>query len=220
MVVSRTSCSTWLWEATTGLWEAIRTHPFLVELEAGTLPDHKLRFYFEQNIQYVDSVYRTRLIAAAKAPDRTTFDLLTRQWSLEPSQDRQADLLRAFGGDPDDLPEMAPACRGYTYHMLHNATLGRTVDWLASFVACPWTYDLIGSHVSGRIGEERREDWMEWYGSQEHHDLLADLRAAIDRLSVDLDDDDRAGLLRQWRLGLRYEWMFWDDAYHTRAWPI
>jgi thiaminase (transcriptional activator TenA) len=215
-----TTCSAWLWDQTSDLWEQIRTHPFLVELEAGTLPDEKLRFYFEQNIQYVDSVYRTRLIAAAKAPDRTTFELLTRNWSLEPSQDRQEDLLRAFGGDPDNVPEMAPACRGYTYHMFHQAAEGRTLDWLASFVACPWTYDRIGSHVAGRLGEERREGWMAWYGSQEHHDLLADLLDAVDRLSAGLSEGERAGLLGPWRLGMRYEWMFWDDAYRLRSWPV
>ena len=62
-------CSTWMWDRTPELWEAIRKHPFVTELEDGTLPDEKLRFYFEQNIQYVDSVYRTRLIAASKAKD-------------------------------------------------------------------------------------------------------------------------------------------------------
>ncbi len=115
---------------------------------------------------------------------------------------------------------MAPACRAYTYHLWHNALTGRTIDWLASFVACPWTYDLIGEQVSGNIGEERREEWMEFYGSDVHHDLMDDFRSAVDRLSVGLDQEDLDGLLEKWRLGLQYEWMFWDDAYYLRTWPI
>ena len=186
----------------------------------GQPPRRKAPFYFEQNIPYVDNVYRTRLIAAAKAPDRKTSTSFTRDWSLEPSQDRQENLLRAFGGDPDKLPEMAPACRGYTYHMLHNAIDGRTVDWLASFVACPWTYDRIGTHIAGRIGEERREDWMGWYGSQEHHDLLADLLDAVDRLSADLNDGRARRPTGKVAARHAYEWMFWDDAYHLRSWPV
>jgi thiaminase/transcriptional activator TenA len=217
---SSESVALWLWENTDDIWNEIQEHPFLVELEAGELPDEKLKFYFEQNAQYVDAVYRCRLVAAAKAPDEATFDLLTRDWNLEPSEDRQWRLLEMFGGDRDSCPPMAPACRGYTYHMWYNALAGRTVDWLASFVACPWTYDMIGRKISGNIGEERREDWMEFYGSQRHHDLMDDFRGALDRLSVGLDTKDREGLLENWRLGMKYEWMFWDDAYHLRGWPV
>ena len=131
------SCALWMWDNTDDIWTEIQKHPFLVELEAGTLPDEKLRFYFEQNVQYVDAVYRGRLVAASKAPDEETFDLLTRDWNLEPSETRQRDLLEMFGGNRDELPPMSPACRGYTYHMWYNALYGRTIDWLASFVACP-----------------------------------------------------------------------------------
>ena len=192
----------------------------MTELEDGTLPDEKLRFYFEQNIQYVDSVYRTRLIAASKAKDPDTYDILTKDWSLEPGEDRQGRLLEAFGGDPANLPEMAPACRGYTNHMAKAALHGQAEDWLASFVACPWTYDLIGSQLAGRLSAADRADWMDWYGSDEHHVVLADLRAALDRNSVGLGEGRRAELLDLWRTGLRYEWMFWDDAYHLRSWPV
>ena len=214
------SCAQWMWDNTGDVWEAIQKHPFLVELEAGTLPDEKLRFYFEQNVQYVDTVYRCRLVAASKAPDEETFDLLTRDWNLEPSETRQRDLLEAFGGDPDNIPPMAPACRGYTYHMWYNALHGRTIDWLASFVACPWTYDVIGDRISGKIGEERREDWMEFYGSERHHALMDDFRSALDRLTANMGQEELDGLLENWKLGMRYEWMFWDDAYHMRGWPV
>ncbi len=61
---------------------------------------------------------------------------------------------------------------------------------------------------------------MEFYGSDVHHDLMDDFRSAVDRLSVGLDQEDLDGLLEKWRLGLQYEWMFWDDAYYLRTWPI
>ena len=220
MAASKGSLAQWLWDNTSDIWSEIQQHPFLTELEEGTLPDEKLRFYFEQNVQYVDAVYRCRLVAASKAPDDRTVDLLTKDWNLEPSEDRQQRLLEMFGGDPDSMPPMAPACRGYTYHMWYNALAGRTIDWLASFVACPWTYDLIGRRISGNLGEVRREDWMEFYGSQIHHDLMDEFRSAVDRLGAGLDGADRENLLEKWRLGMRYEWMFWDDAYHLRGWPI
>jgi thiaminase/transcriptional activator TenA len=220
VAVTRETCSEWLWDQTPELWKAIKEHPFLTELEAGELPDEKLLFYFEQNIQYVETVHRTRLIAAAKAPDADTMNLLTKDWTLEPREDQQARLLEAFGGRVHQVPPMAQACRGYTYHLWHNAMLGDTVDWLASFISCPWTYDKIGTHVAGRLDEKRRVEWTEWYGSEEHHALLADLRASLDRLSANLDESRWQELLEKWRIGMRYEWMFWDDAYHMRSWPI
>ncbi len=128
--------------------------------------------------------------------------------------------MRAFGGDPENLPEMAPACRGYTYHMWQNVLMGGPLEWLSSFLACPWTYDLIGHSIAGRLTEERRASWMEWYGSDGHHELLLQLQNCVDRLAADCDEQAREQLLRNWRLGLRYEWLFWDDAYHTRGWPV
>jgi thiaminase/transcriptional activator TenA len=217
---SPSGTSSWLWSQTQDLWQNILDHPFLVELEAGTLADSKLKFYFEQNIQYVETVYRTKLMAAARAPDAATFDVLAGEWSPEPSDDRQANLLRAFGGDPRHLPEMAPACRGYTYHLWHNVTNGGSLDWLTSFLACPWSYDVIGHHVASRLQEPRRADWMAWYGSDGHHVLLERLLTTVDRLAASASDEQRKRMLRNWRLGLRYEWMFWDDAYFERGWPI
>jgi len=220
MLLESTTCSTWLRSQTDDLWTHVLGHPFLRELEAGTLPDSKLRFYFEQNIQYVETVYRTKLIAAAKAPDAETFEVLAGEWSPEPSHDRQASLLRAFGGDPDQSPEMSPACRGYTYHLWHYALNGGALDWLTSLLACPWTYDVIGHQLAALVTEPRRASWMAWYGSNEHHALLGRLLSTVDRLAGNAAESERARLLQIYRLGLRYEWMFWDDAYFERGWPV
>src|SRR5262245_40228684 len=53
--------------ATEPLWAQIYAHPFLTELAAGTLPDDKLIFYFEQNVHYIDTVVRCRAVAVAKS---------------------------------------------------------------------------------------------------------------------------------------------------------
>src|ERR1700740_2419870 len=51
------------------LWQATLQHPFLSEIEQGTLPDDKLLFYFIQNVHYIDAAIAFNAEAAAKAPD-------------------------------------------------------------------------------------------------------------------------------------------------------
>ena len=41
------------------IWEAIQPHPFLRELQAGTLPIEKFRFFLAQDWHYLDAFART-----------------------------------------------------------------------------------------------------------------------------------------------------------------
>ena len=48
------------------IWEQIDGHPFLAELKDGTLSDRKLKFYFTQNVMYIEAAIQFLGIAAAK----------------------------------------------------------------------------------------------------------------------------------------------------------
>ena len=56
------------------LWRKIDDHPFLTEMRDGTLPDRKLKFYFVQNVHYIDALVQFLAIAGAKAPDEDSRD--------------------------------------------------------------------------------------------------------------------------------------------------
>jgi thiaminase/transcriptional activator TenA len=220
-----------MWESAAEIWDAIHAHPFVRGLMDGTLTESQLRFYFGQNIQYVDVMRRCRWIAAGKAEDEEALEFLTTSPELsEEGLPRQARLLRGFGGDPDNLPERAVGCRGYTQHMLLNATAGSAVDFLTAAGSCPWTYDRIGYDLVDRVGPnpdpgstpgtQARAEWTVRYGSDWHHERTDAMLRLIDQLAARCTDSHRRRLIDNFRTGMRYEWLFWDDAYHERGWPV
>src|SRR5262249_18664014 len=152
------------------LWRRIHVHPFIEALRDGTLTNRQLAFYFEQNTHYIDAVVRARAVAGAKAPDIVTRDFcMERGPSGKNELQHQIDLLRPLGGDPTAEP--APACHGYTRHLLTIAFSRDTVDFLAAFLPCPWSYDEIGSSLEGKLSNPVHHEWMQFYWSEGHHDL-------------------------------------------------
>jgi len=213
--------TTWTEEAYAAgrsLWHEIHEHPFLQALRDDALERSQLAFYFEQNTHYIDAVVRARAIAGAKAPDLETRDFcMERGPSGKNELQHQLNLLETLGGS--STAEQAPACHGYTRHLLTIAYSRETVDLLAAFLPCPWSYDEIGMALEGKLRNPIHVDWMQFYWSPDHHDLVRRHRAIVDRLTADLPLARRRQLLDDYLISLRYEYRFWDMAYRCQRWP-
>jgi thiaminase/transcriptional activator TenA len=200
------------------LWQRILVHPFVRELRDGTLPNEKLAYYFEQNTFYIDAAVRARALAGAKAPDLETRDFCFAPGPSGKNElEHQHAMLAALCGDPN--AEIAPTCRGYTLHLLTIAHSRDTVDLLAAFLPCEWTYDEIGASLVGKLRNPLHQQWMGFYGSPEHRDLCNRHREIVDRLAAELPPVRRAQILDDFLLSLKYEYRFWDMAYNLERWP-
>ena len=134
------------------IWQAIRNHPFIQDTENNVITDERLRYYFEQNIQYIDLAYAIHAIAAAKCRDELALESLktTLRRGTPGSPDKgehQREIFRQLGGDPNKLVEMAPSGKAYTDHLFRVAYERDTVDVIAAFTPCPWTYDVIAREI-------------------------------------------------------------------------
>ena len=202
------------------IWEQIDGHPFLAELKDGTLSDRKLKFYFTQNVMYIEAAIQFLGIAAAKAPDDDSRNYCV---ELIDVAVREIDKQREFA---HDLPggqvptDMAAATTGYTRHLLTEAHQGGTLDLLGSFLPCPWTYEFIGKRLAPEIQHPVHAAWMEFYGSEEHTRLVDWQLAIVDRLGEDAGPRHRGRIASSFRTSLRFEWMFWDMAYREEYWPV
>jgi len=225
VVQLKTSFCQSLREANADLWKAIREHPFIQDVENNRMTDDRLIYYFEQNIQYIELALKWSVIAASKAPDNDTLEvcLATARRGMPGYPDKakdQRELLRKLGGDPDHLPEMGPANRAYTDHLLKIACLGETVDLLAAFTPCPWTYDDMAHEFFHKLRQPATVEWLEYWAGNEHQERLEFRKEVINRLVSELPEWRQDQVRRNFRISMKYEWRFWDDAYHKRPWPV
>lgn len=108
------------------LWQATLTHPFLAEIEQGTLPDEKLLFYFIQNVHHIDAAIAFNAEAAAKAPDTESLQFALRLLDFGRAEvpRRRAGAPCGAGGDLQPGPALQMDVLG---DGLHPGGLARAV---------------------------------------------------------------------------------------------
>lgn len=201
------------------IWDKIYAHPFLKEVENDTLPERKLKFFFMQNYQFIDTAVQFYAIAAGKAPDRDAREFcLGVAAKANEKMHEQMEFVERLSGD---VPrEMAPANFGYTRHLLTQVHQGGTLEVLAAMLPCPWTYDDIGHAMHPKLRNPVTRQWLEWWASDEHADLVEHQQRIINRLSEGVSEAKRTELGQAFRISSLYEYMFWDMAYYEQSWPM
>ena len=207
-------------EANSGIWEAIDNHPFLKEIEGGTLPDRVLKYYFTQNVHYINCTVQIMAIGAAKAPDQEVRDFcvsyIQRANSHIATQSQYATNLP--GGDvPTDPSHVTHA---YVRHQLAIAYEGTTADMLTVHLPCPWTYEFIGNRLAPVVTNPVHSEWLEAFGNEDHTEGVEQYLSIVSRLTNEIPEWHRKRLHREFRTTMRLEWMFWEMAYREEFWPI
>ena len=84
------------------IWDKIFTHPFLREVQAGTLPTEKFRGYIVQDYHYLEGFGRTVAVALSKAPDTSAMRRLARRVTTpieRPLHAEMFELVDRFGAE-------------------------------------------------------------------------------------------------------------------------
>ena len=208
------------------VWDTILKHPFLEELQRGTLPEATFRFYIEQDWLYILARISQWSITAGRCPDadarRALMDWIQKVARLEPAAFhlKHAAALGIDLEHPDW--EMNEANWAYTSHELAAVYSGSTAEALAALLPCPWVYRYVGEHLRAgpRPANPIYRDWIDFYGTgraDSGHGLLADV---YDAVTAEVDQRTLARCERNFLISSRYEWRFWDAAYRRELWPV
>lgn len=73
-----TSASALLRERGAASWAAAVSHPMVAEIGAGSLPHETFRYYFGQNVLYLEDYARAIALIIGRAPDLAGITVLTR----------------------------------------------------------------------------------------------------------------------------------------------
>ena len=209
------------------MWSAQLTHPFVVGLGNGTLPERKFKYYILQDGRFLGDLARVFALAAKKAPDadsalrfatlvgetliveRSLHESYGKRWKLSPTQ---------MGAIP-----MSPTNYAYTRHMLHVADNGSAVEATVVALPCAWIYCVVGQHLLRKGPPAKSHPYRNWlmlYASPEFAEVGRWMREKVDLWSNGASEAEKHRMEEAFIISSRYEWMFWEMAWNEESWPV
>jgi thiaminase/transcriptional activator TenA len=200
-------------------WRAATEHPMVREIGAGTLPHDRFRWYFEQNVLYLEDYARALGLILGKASDGKALDVMSRFATqivrTELPANRQ--FLQRLGGDAgslDPLETMHPAAYAYTRHLLQVAGQGTCAEGLTAVLPCQWSYGELAVHLAAHVPDDAvYADWIALFANDAYDELVAESTGLLDRLATAADGAQLRRLEWIFAASVRYEVEFWDMAY-------
>ena len=203
------------------IWARIFDHPFLEEIQSGTLPLEKFRYYAIQDYHYLEGFARTVSIALSKAPDTPTLKKLALRVNTpveRPLHVRMFELLEITVEEAERVGP-SPTNRAYMDHMVATASLGGVGEAAAALLPCPWTYHELGSRLV-LPDHPVYQHWVEAYRSGLLERSTAAWRELVDRFGAEGGQSLRDAMRRAFLTSSRYEFLFWTMAHDMERWPV
>lgn len=212
---------------TIAIWDAQFTHPFVTALGAGTLPEHKFKYYILQDARYLEELARIFAAGAQKADDSETalhFATLVQE-TIVVERGLHEQYGRRWNLSVEDMrcTPLAPTNFAYTRHMRSVALEGGVGEITAVALPCAWIYCDIGRHLlrTGPPAETHPyRDWLHMYASPEFAEVAEWMRNLLNRCATSASSAEQTRMEEAFTISVRYEWMFWDMAWHEETWPV
>lgn len=215
-------------EAARSMWGASFEHPFVLQIANGELAPEKFRFYQMQDARYLEAFADTAALIAARvtAPTDKLWFIDAARMALIVEGELHAGYGKKLGYDAADIAalELTPNNRAYQNHMIRAATSGTLVEAVAALTPCPWLYIALGQHLAARLGtipdSHPYADWLRMYSDPGFNDYMNAILDRLQRFADAADEPARARAVEAFKVSVRYEWMFWQQAWEGQTWPI
>jgi thiaminase/transcriptional activator TenA len=205
------------------LWEKMVTHPFVTEMGEGTLPAEKFRRYFLQDYVFVNDLVSMTALGIAKAPDFGAANHLNQFLvsTLNPENDLFARAFRELGASEAEYSSASasPTTQGFGDFLMRTGLEGSFEDIITVLYVTEGTYLNWGTRLleAGKNpANPVYREWIDLHGPA----VLGDL---VNWMGQYLDNADlgkrRPHIEHIFLTALRYEYLFWESAYHGESWP-
>lgn len=209
------------------IWDKQLSHPFVLALGKGTLPERKFKYYILQDARFLGDLSRVFADGALRAPDsdsalrfaKLAEETITVERSLHENYGKRWKMTaKAMASAP-----MAPTNYAYTRHMLTVAHTGSAAEITVVALPCAWIYCVVGQHLlkHGPPSDTHPyRDWLLLYASPEFAEVQEWMRAKVDQWAKTAGKDEKRRMEESFVLSSRYEWMFWEMAWNEETWPV
>jgi thiaminase (transcriptional activator TenA) len=207
------------------LWQRQREHPFVVALGNGSLPRANFEFYIRQDALFLDELTKTFAYAVTKTTDHDEMEQLGKYVlnTLLVEAELHRRYSERFGLTPSEMAatRMAPTNYAYTRHLLSIAATGTIPELLTAILPCAWVYAEVGRHLVGDTPPTSDHPYVEWlatYASLDFDAVGIWIRERLDARAASLSPEEEARLHEIFLISTRYEWLFWEMAWHLEEW--
>jgi thiaminase/transcriptional activator TenA len=206
------------------LWHRMVTHPFVIELGEGTLPIEKFRAYFLQDYVFVHDLVAMTALGLAKAPTFRAASRLNQFLTgiLNPENDLFVRAFKELGVSEAayTAASAAPVTQAFGDFLLRTGLEGSFEDIVTVLYVTEGTYLDWGTQLleAGKSPKQAiYREWITLHGPQVLGAFVAALGQHLDSAEL---GSHRPRVERIFHTTLRYEYLFWEGAYHGHAhWP-
>ncbi len=207
-------------------WEAMVTHPFVLEMGDGSLDIARFRDYFRQDYVFCKDLVSLTAIAIAKAaPDYEAGKILNGFLAnfLSAENDLFLNGFHDLGVTPEQYHETEanPVTQAFGDFMVRTALEGDFDDLSALFYVTEGTYLDWATRLIESGAQPDNPVYQGWIDIHSPAALggvvdwfTGRLNAAGERASA----AKAANLERIFHTTLRYEYRFWEACYHGQGW--
>jgi thiaminase/transcriptional activator TenA len=209
-------------------WGAAFEHPFVRALADGSLDAERFRFYQMQDARYLEAFADASSLVSVRCPDPRD-----KLWFVDAARlalvvegELHAGYGDKLGYTPADVAalEPTPNSRAYQDHMVATAQRGTPVEAVAALAPCPWLYVELGQRLEAELGPPSDghpyADWLRTYADPAFNDYMGDLLERLQRFADAADGAARKRATTAFATSVRYEWMFWEQAWTRQTWPV
>lgn len=117
--------------------------------------------------------------------------------------------------------EPAPVTAAYTDHLQRVAHSGSLAELVAAVLPCYEVYCRVDERLAGHPPRHPLyATWVASYASPEFALAVEEQLEMVDRLALGADEAPCERMTQHYRKSIRYEWMFWPQAYDRLAWLV
>ncbi|MGL5379960.1 thiaminase II [Clostridium sp.] len=210
----------YLYEESKELWEGYLKHPFINGIGTGDLDKEKFKKYLIQDYLYLKEY--AKVFAAAlvkcKSMEDMKFYYNAIGGCLEDETAVHIKYLEGFGINLEELEKSIEELinSSYSSYMQGIALKGNLKEIAMAVMPCTWSYYYIGCYLKDKYNDNLEQnfykDWIEEYSSDEFNYAVQSWKSYIDKICVDISNNEKEELLQIFINSSKHEMNFWDMA--------
>nr|WP_225364812.1 thiaminase II [Secundilactobacillus silagincola] len=212
-------------QAAAPFWQKSFEHPFIHELQDGTLPKDVFRYYLIQDRYYLSEFGKLHELVADQVDDAHG-----KQFLLEGAQglkDGEIAVREGFfeqlGITPAEIAStpIAPTAYNYVNHMYAELYRGTPQQAIAGLLPCYWLYNQIGQQLVAKGSPvELYQRWIETYDSDDYTDSVDQMIDLTNQVAAQSDETTRDKMKTSFVRSSAYELAFWQMAMDQQRWQV